>query len=100
MIQSLNYLMKGFGKMIEILLKQEKNRTVALDNNKIIGECDFVIKDNLWNIVHTIVNSSYQGQGIARKLVLCIIDKAKCENASVIAACSYAKKVLGEQNEI
>ena len=90
--------MKGVIKMIEIIFEKDKNRTVAFDNNTIIGECDFVIQKNIWNIVHTVVNSKYQGQGIARKLVNCVIENALKENKEVIADCSYAKKVLDELN--
>ncbi len=82
--------------MIEITFEKDKNRSVAFDNNTIIGECDFVIQKNIWNIVHTVVNSKYQGQGIARKLVNCVIENALKENKEVIADCSYAKKVLDE----
>ena len=86
--------------MIEIAFEKEKNRVVALDNGNIIGECDFTILGDAWNIVHTIVNSKYQGQGIARKLVESVIDSAKEAKIKVIADCSYAKKVLEEYNEI
>ena len=82
--------------MVEITFEKDKNRSVAFDNNTIIGECDFVIQKNIWNIVHTVVNSKYQGQGIARKLVNCVIENALKENKEVIADCSYAKKVLDE----
>ena len=88
--------MKGVIKMIDIIFEKDKNRSVAFDNNAIIGECDFVIQKNIWNIVHTVVNSKYQGQGIARKLVNCVIENALKENKEVIADCSYAKKVLDE----
>lgn len=86
--------------MIEIVFKEEKNKAIALDNNKIIGECDFVIQDNIWNIVHTVVDPAYQGQGIAKKLVLGVIENAKSENIQVIADCSYAKKIIEEYHEI
>lgn len=55
-----------------------------------------LFRKNIWNIVHTVVNSKYQGQGIARKLVNCVIENALKENKEVIADCSYAKKVLDE----
>ena len=52
--------------MIEVIFEQEKSRTIATDNGIIIGECDFTIQGDAWNIIHTVVNSKYQGQGIAR----------------------------------
>ena len=86
-------------RMIEVIFEKEKNRAIATDNGSIIGECDFIIQKNAWNIVHTIVNSKYQGQGIARKLVESIIDNAKEAKIKVIADCSYAKKVLDESKQ-
>lgn len=85
---------------MQITFEKDKNRVVATEDNKIIGECDFIIQDNVWNIVHTIVNSSYQGQGIAKKLVLSVIENAKKENIKVVADCSYAQKVLEKHHEI
>ena len=80
--------------MIEIIFEKEKNRAVAYDNTILIGECDFLENQDYWNITHTEVNNEYQGQGIARKLVECIIENAKKENKKLIAECSYAKKTL------
>ena len=40
------------------------------------------------------MKDSYQGQGIARKLVDCIFENAKKYNKNLIADCSYAKKVI------
>ena len=80
--------------MIKIKFDKINNRAIALDADTIIGECNFVENEEYWNIIHTGVNNSYQGQGIARKLVDCIIRKAKDCNKNVIAECSYAKKML------
>ena len=78
--------------MIEI--KFEGDKSVAYDSNIKIGECDFIESEEGWNIIHTEVNNSYQGQGIARKLVECVIENAKKCNKSIVAECSYAKKVI------
>lgn len=82
--------------MITIIFIKEENRAVAYDDNIEIGECTFEETGNTWNIIHTGVDSKYQGQGIARKLVECIIGNAKQHNMNLIAECSYAKKVLGK----
>ena len=78
--------------MIEI--KFESNKSVAYDEDRKIGECDFIESNDVWNIIHTEVDSSYQGQGIARKLVECIIENAKIQNKKLIADCSYANRVI------
>ena len=86
--------------MIEIIFEKENNRAVAYDNTIQVGECDFLETENYWNITHTEVNNEYQGQGIAKKLVECIIENAKKENKKLIAECSYAKKILEKHGKI
>ncbi len=81
-----------------IKINFEGNRSVAYDDNKQIGECDFIENENTWNIVHTEVDDTYQGHGIARKLVECVIENAKKANKEIMADCSYAKIVLERQN--
>lgn len=83
---------------MKIVFEELNNMAVVFDNQTIIGECDYIIQGDIWNIVHTIVDSKYQGQGIARKLVECVIENAKKENKQVIADCSYAKKILEKKN--
>ena len=80
--------------MIEIKFDEEKKQSVAYDNNIRIGECDYIETEDTWNIIHTEVNNSHQGQGIARKLVEIIIENAKKYNKNIVAECSYAKRVI------
>ena len=80
--------------MINIKFSKSENRAVIYDENVEIGECSFIENEDTWNIVHTEVNSNYQGQGLARKLVECIIENSKMYNKNLIADCSYAKKVI------
>lgn len=84
--------------MIDIVFDKGNNTAFAFDNNIKIGECVFVEENNTWNIVHTGVDNSYRGQGIAKKLVECIINNAKENNKKLIAECSYAKKLLDRLN--
>ena len=80
--------------MVDIKFDENNKKSIAYDNNIQIGECDFIEQGESWNIVHTEVNNNYQGQGIARKLVECIIENAHKYNKKLIADCSYAKKVI------
>ena len=80
--------------MIEIKFDKENNKSVAYDGNTKIGECVFVETENNWNIIHTEVSNLYQGQGIARRLVECVVENAKKYNKKVIADCSYAKRIV------
>lgn len=85
--------------MIKIILDSKNDRAVALDEDKEIGECDFKIENDTLNIIHTGVSSMYQGQGIARKLVVAVIDYSKENNKKIIADCSYAKKVIEQSGK-
>ncbi len=85
--------------MITIQFEKENNKSVAYDNNVEIGECVFIETEKYWNIVHTEVNVLYQGKGIGRKLVENIIENAKIYNKTLIAECSYAKRILEAKKE-
>lgn len=80
--------------MINIKFLKSENRAVIYDENVEIGECSFIENEDTWNIIHTEVSSNYQGQGLARKLVECIIENSKMYNKILMADCSYAKKVI------
>lgn len=80
--------------MIDIKFIKKENRAVVYDNEIEIGECKFIETEETWNIVHTGVDSKYQGQGIAKRLVECVIENAKKYSKNLIAECSYAKKVI------
>lgn len=85
--------------MISIIFISKENRAVSYDNNIEIGECVFKKLENIWNIIHTGVDRKYQGQGIAKRLVKCVIENSKECNKKVIAECSYAKKILETEIE-
>lgn len=80
--------------MINIKFVKKENRAIAYDNETKIGECEFEEMEDTWNIVHTGVDSQYQGQGIAKELVECVIKNSKKFSKNLIAECSYAKKIL------
>lgn len=80
--------------MIDIKFIKRENRSVAYDNEIEIGVCEFKELGDTWNIIHTVVDSKYQGQGIAKMLVESIIENSQKCNKNLIAECSYAKKIL------
>ena len=80
--------------MIRIEFDMKNNKSIAFDENSIVGVCEYIAKEDIWNIVHTEVDEDYQGQGIARRLVECIIQEANKNNKKLIADCSYAAKII------
>ena len=85
--------------VVDIKFILTENKAVALDDDKVIGECDFEVLESTWNIIHTEVDTKYQGQGIARKLVECVIENAKVQDKKLIADCSYAYKILERKRD-
>lgn len=75
-------------------IKKEKDRVIALDNDIKIGECQFIIDNDIINIIHTYIDKKYRGQGIAQWLVNCVIEEARKNNKKIVADCSYAKDIL------
>lgn len=86
--------------MVNIKFIRKENRAVAYDNDIEIGECEFKELKDTWNIIHTVVDSKYQGQGIAKILVKCVIENSEKCNKNLTAECSYAKKILETNNDI
>ena len=80
--------------MIRIEFDAKNNKSIAYDENTIVGVCEYVVQEDVWNIVHTQVDKNHQGQGIARRLVECIIEEANKNNKKLIADCSYAAKII------
>jgi len=80
--------------MIRIEFDIKNNKSVAYDEDNVVGVCEYIAKEDTWNIVHTEVDRNYQGKGIARRLVECIIEEANKNHQKLIADCSYASKVI------
>ena len=81
-------------KNISFSFNSELLRSEAIYNNDLIGKCEVEIDNNKWYITHTIVNELFGGMGIAKKLVQIIVEEARRNNIKIIPICSYAKKML------
>lgn len=84
--------------MIKINFLKDEYKAVAFDGETIVGLCEYIENEDVWNIVHTEVDNNYQGQGIAKRLVECILENAPKYNKKVVADCSYAQKVIEKNN--
>ena len=80
--------------MIEIVFKLDENKAIAYDSENKVGECDFEKIDDIWNITHTEVDSDYQGQGIARKLVENVIENSQKYNKKIKAQYPLIKDIV------
>ena len=85
----------------EIIIKYSarESRSVALFNDDIIGYCQYTEQDNVWSITHTVVKQEFGGRGIAKRLVLAIIEEARKNNKKINPICSYAVKMMTSFDE-
>ncbi len=65
-----------------------------------VAEITFVSSgENTIIIDHTYVSDSLRGQGIALQLVNKVVEYARLEHIKIIPQCSYAKKVMTQNEE-
>lgn len=83
----------------KIEFEEVLDRSAAYDRGNQIGVCEFCDADGKWAITHTFVDPNYQGKGIARKLVLKVIEAARAKGVKIRPLCSYAAKVMNESDE-
>ncbi|WP_196808592.1 GNAT family N-acetyltransferase [Butyrivibrio sp. AC2005] len=79
---------------IDVKMDADNCRSVAFDGDKEIGECNYRVNEEGWNIYHTGVQDDYKGKGIAKRLVYKILEEAERNCVEISATCSYAKKVI------
>ena len=84
---------------IIINFNQRESRSVALNEGNIIGYCQYKEENNIWSITHTVVKQEFGGRGIAKRLVLSVIEEARKQNKKINPICSYAKKMMESSDE-
>lgn len=84
---------------IKIVFNIDTKQSNAIFNNEIIGECEFEINDSIWYITHTCVRKEFGGRGIAKLLVKSIIEEARNRNIKIVPICSYAQKMMLNNEE-
>lgn len=86
---------QGFNE-IEIIFAEDECSSLAYVDKKAAGECQYQEKDDKWYIIHTGVREEFGGHGIAKLLVLKIVEEARKRGIKIVPICSYAQKVLSK----
>lgn len=84
---------------IKIKFNRKSNKALAYDEDKVIGYCEFEEKNGTWIITHTIVSRDYSGNGIAKRLLDCVVDAARDENIKIYPVCSYAVRKFEQSKD-
>ncbi len=82
---------------ISIVLDEDGHKSIALDGDTKVGECDYSVTSDGWEIYHTEVLPKYSEKGIAKRLVYRLLEAADKSGVKVIPTCSYAKKVMDKE---
>lgn len=85
--------------MVRVVFEEKETRAAAYDDQKWIGESTYSQSDKLWIIDHTYVDESYQGQGIAVKLVATLVDEARKSGKKILPLCPFAKREFDRKPE-
>lgn len=74
-----------------IWLEDKEGRTVAY--------VEFPEENGVANVMHTVVDGSLRGQGVAGKLMLKLVEKMKKEDRKLTLTCSYAINWFNKNRE-
>jgi len=85
---------------IRIVYEEAKRQSAAYDGEKMIGECQYNVAGmTKWIISHTGVRPAYNGRGIAKRLVECVIAAARERGVKIVPLCTYAKHMMCGRDE-
>ena len=87
-------------RRVDVSAGNSERETCCADNNAIKADGAskrFATEQMVIN--HTQVFDGYEGQGIARQMVMAAVDFARKEGRKIMPVCSYAKAVLTRTDE-
>ena len=85
---------------IRIVFEQANRQAAAYDGDRKIGECEYrAAGTTQWIISHTGVRPEYNGRGIAKRLVECVIEAARERGVKIVPVCSYARRMMSGKEE-
>jgi predicted GNAT family acetyltransferase len=86
---------------IKFHASENKGKTYLGNIDSPIAEMTISITPNsLWIIDHTEVDDSLKGQGIGKKLLLKIVEKARNSKVEILPLCPYAKHAFEKDESI
>ncbi|MGI5058620.1 GNAT family N-acetyltransferase [Treponema pectinovorum] len=86
--------------MIEVKFEALKNKSAAYDAQTEIGYCSFIADGDIWTVNHTVVDEKYGGQGIAKRLLTCVVENAKSQGKKIKPVCSYVVREFEKHPEL
>lgn len=69
------------------------------EEGKVVAYVEFPEVNGTANVMHTVVDKSLRGQGIAGKLMTALVEKMEKENRKLNLTCSYAVEWFNKNRE-
>jgi predicted GNAT family acetyltransferase len=69
------------------------------DAGKKIAAMHYHLDQNVLTIEHTVVDPSFEGQGLGKLLITAVTDFARTNSYKIVPVCPYAKKVLERSDQ-
>lgn len=83
------------------MFQEEKTRFFLEEEGNLVAEIKWDIQPNGdLDVNRTFVDPSQRGKGLAEKLLLKVIEKAKTENVKIIPSCSYVANYFNNHEEL
>jgi predicted GNAT family acetyltransferase len=78
----------------------ERHRYVLTVDGKSAGRVDYRLREgDVVDLIHTEVDSEYEGRGLASKLARFALDDARAHGRKVIATCEYIAAYIAKHAE-
>ena len=84
---------------VTIRFSETDHASLAYVGRELIGECIYLDATTKWTIAHTSVEPEFEGKGIAKRLVLRIIEEARVRKIRIIPRCPYARRLMTGKEE-
>lgn len=75
--------------MVDVFDDAEEHRFEAHLDGEVVGCIDYTVEGNVTALIHTIVPSQYEGNGIASALAKFALDQARAKGTLIKPQCSF-----------
>lgn len=85
---------------IQLNMQDSKGAFYLKKNDQVIGEMTFsIMGPNRWIINHTEVNTQFEGQGLATKLLDFMVQTVREKDVKIIPLCPFVKNKVSDDKE-
>lgn len=84
---------------VSVVDADERSRFEVIVDGELAGVCEYVLRGDLLNLVHTEVYDGYEGRGLAGRLARTALESARERGLRVRPTCPYIASYLEKHPE-